>query len=101
VYPSVSILAEPPVAWVDKNTEKHGTADVAKEYLKHLYSHEGQEIIAHNYWRPRDKKVLAEHASQFPAVKLFTINQVYGGWAKAQPAYFADGGVFDQIYQAK
>ncbi|HUO56895.1 MAG TPA: sulfate ABC transporter substrate-binding protein [bacterium] len=101
VDPSVSILAEPTVAWVDKNTEKHGTTEMAQAYLKHLYSPEGQEIIAHNYYRPRDKKVAAKHKDQFPKVKLFTVNKVFGGWKKAQPAYFGDGGVFDQIYQPK
>jgi sulfate/thiosulfate-binding protein len=101
VVPSVSILAEPPVAWVDQNTQKHGTTDLAQAYLTYLYSPEGQEVIARNYYRPRDKKVAAEYAKTFPKIKLFTINQVFGGWSKAQPAYFGDGGVFDQIYQPK
>ena len=101
VVPSVSILAEPPVAWVDKNTETNGTTQVAQEYLKYLYSPEGQEVVARNYYRPRDKKVAAKYAKQFPKIKLFTINQVFGGWSKAQPAFFGDGGVFDQIYQPK
>jgi sulfate/thiosulfate transport system substrate-binding protein len=98
VAPSVSILAEPTVAWLDKNTEKHGTAKVAQAYLNYLYSPEGQEIITHNYYRPRSKKVAAEHAGQFPKIKLFTVDKVFGGWKKAQPTYFGDGGVFDQIY---
>ncbi len=101
VVPSISILAEPTVAWVDKNTEKHGTTKVAQAYLKYLYSEEGQEIIAHNYYRPRSKAVAAKYASQFPKIKLFTIDKVFGGWKKAQPEYFGDGGVFDQIYQVK
>ncbi len=101
VYPSLSILAEPSVAWVDQNTEKHGTTKVAQEYLKYLYSPEGQEVIARNFYRPRLKKVEAKYQSQFPAIKLFTVNKVFGGWKKAQTAYFADGGVFDQIYQPK
>jgi sulfate transport system substrate-binding protein len=101
VTPSVSILAEPPVAWVDKNTDANGTTQVAQEYLKYLYSPEGQEVVARNYYRPRDKKVAAKYAKQFPKIKLFTINKVFGGWSKAQPAFFGDGGVFDQIYQSK
>jgi sulfate transport system substrate-binding protein len=101
VYPSVSALGEPTVAVVDKNAEKHGTTKVAEAYLKWLYSKEGQEIIARNYYRPRDKKILAKYSDNFPEIKLFTINHLFGGWKKAQAAYFADGGVFDQIYQVK
>jgi sulfate transport system substrate-binding protein len=101
VYPSSSILAEPTVAWVDKNTEKHGTTQAAQEYLKYLYAPEGQEVIARNYYRPRLKSVEEKYRKQFPVIKLFTINKVFGGWKKAQPAYFNDGGVFDQIYQPK
>ncbi len=97
VAPSVSILAEPPVAVVDRVAAKHGTAKVAKAYLEHLYSPEGQEIAARNYYRPGDGKVAAKYASQFPEIKLFTIAETFGGWAKAQQAHFADGGVFDQI----
>lgn len=99
VEPSASILAEPVVAWVDKNTERHGTTEVAKAYLRYLYSPEGQEVAARNFYRPRDKKVAAKYAKQFPKIKLFTIEKVFGGWKKAQPAFFGDGGVFDQIYQ--
>jgi sulfate/thiosulfate transport system substrate-binding protein len=99
VTPKVSILAEPTVAWVDKNTEKHGTTEVAKAYLKYLYSPEGQDVAARNYYRPRDKKVAAKYAKQFPKIKLFTIDKMFGGWKKAQPEFFVDGGVFDQIYQ--
>jgi sulfate/thiosulfate transport system substrate-binding protein len=101
VYPSISALGEPTVAVVDKNAEKHGTTKVAEAYLKWLYSKDGQEIIARNYYRPRDKKILAKYSDNFPKIKLFTINHLFGGWKKAQAAYFADGGVFDQIYQVK
>jgi sulfate/thiosulfate-binding protein len=101
VYPSVSALGEPTVAVVDKNAEKHGTTKVAEAYLKWLYSKDGQEIIARNYYRPRDKKILAKYSDSFPDIKLFTVNHLFGGWKKAQAAYFADGGVFDQIYQVK
>jgi sulfate/thiosulfate-binding protein len=99
VVPSVSILAEPPVAVVQKVAEKHGTVDVARAYLQWLYSPEGQEIAAKHYYRPRMEEVAAKYAKQFPAVKLFTIDDVFGGWAKAQKTHFADGGIFDQIYQ--
>jgi sulfate transport system substrate-binding protein len=101
VYPSESILAEPPVAVVDKIAAKHGTTEVAKAYLNYLYTDEGQEIAARNFYRPRNEKVAAKYAGQFPKIALFTIDQVFGGWQKAQPKHFADGGVFDQIYQAK
>jgi sulfate transport system substrate-binding protein len=101
VVPSVSILAEPPVAVVTKNAEKHGTAKLAEAYLKYLYTDQGQELVAKHYYRPRSKKALVKHAKDFPKLKLFTINQLFGGWKKAQPAYFGDGGVFDQIYQTK
>jgi sulfate/thiosulfate-binding protein len=99
VAPSVSILAEPPVAVVDKTVDKRGTRKVAEAYLQHLYSDEGQEIAAQNYYRPISDKVAKKYATQFPKVKLFTIEEVAGGWTKAQKAHFADGGVFDQIYQ--
>ena len=99
VYPSVSILAEPPVALVDKVADKHGTRKVAEEYLKYLYSDEGQEIAARNYYRPINEKVAAKYARQFPKISLFTIDKMFGGWKKAQKTHFADGGVFDQIYQ--
>jgi sulfate/thiosulfate-binding protein len=101
VYPSESILAEPPVAVVDKNAAKHGTTEVAKAYLDYLYTDEGQEIAARNFYRPRNEKVAAKYAGNFPTLTLFTIDQLFGGWQKAQKTYFADGGVFDQIYQAK
>ena len=98
VVPSLSILAEPPVAVVDKVVDKKGTRRVAEEYLKYLYAPEGQELAAKNYYRPRDKKVAARYARVFPKVRLFTIDDVFGGWRKAQKTHFADGGVFDQIY---
>jgi sulfate transport system substrate-binding protein len=99
VAPSVSILAEPPVALVDQVAAKHGTTEVAQAYLQYLYSAEGQEIIAKNYYRPRLKTVAAKYANRFPKIKLFTIDKLFGGWKKAQQSFFADGGVFDQIYQ--
>ena len=97
VTPSISILAEPPVAVVDKVVDKKGTRKAAQAYLEYLYSPEAQEIIAKNYYRPRDAKVAAKYASQFAKVKLFTIDEAFGGWQKAQKAHFNDGGVFDQI----
>ena len=99
VYPSVSILAEPPVAVVDANVDRHGTRKVAEAYLEFLYSKHGQEIEAKNYYRPRDPQVLAEHAAQFPKLPLYTVDDVFGGWTKAQATHFSDGGVFDQIYK--
>jgi sulfate/thiosulfate transport system substrate-binding protein len=101
VIPSLSILAEPPVTVVDKNVDKHGTRKVAEAYLEYLYSTEGQEIAAKNYYRPTDEKVAKKYAKQFPKVELITIDKVFGGWTKAQQAHFADGGVFDQIYARK
>jgi sulfate transport system substrate-binding protein len=97
VVPSISILAEPPVAVVDKMALRHGTADVARAYLEYLYSPEGQEIVARHYYRPRDPTVAARYASQFPKVNLVTIAD-FGGWATAQKKHFADGAVFDKIY---
>ncbi|MBF8720923.1 sulfate ABC transporter substrate-binding protein [Pseudomonas guariconensis] len=101
VVPSLSILAEPPVAVVDKNAEKKGNIDIATEYLKHLYSPAGQKIAAENFYRPRDEKVAAEFGKQFPKLELVTIDKDFGGWKTAQPKFFNDGGVFDQIYQAQ
>jgi sulfate/thiosulfate transport system substrate-binding protein len=101
VAPSVSILAEPPVAVVDKVVDKRGTRKVAEAYLNFLYTDEAQEIIAKNYYRPAVEKEAKKYAAQFPAVKLFTIAQISGDWAKAQKTHFADGGLFDQIYQPK
>ncbi|MCC2636341.1 MAG: transporter permease [Moraxellaceae bacterium] len=97
VVPSLSILAEPPVTVVDRNAKKHGTTAVAQAYLQYLYSPEGQEIAAKNYYRPSDARVAAKYAPQFPKVKLLTIRD-FGGWSAAQDAHFADGGSFDQIY---
>jgi sulfate/thiosulfate-binding protein len=100
VAPSLSILAEPPVTVVDKVANKRKTTAVAKAYLDYLYTPEGQEIAAKHYYRPRNKDVVAKYAQQFPKVQLFTIDEVFGGWAKAQKTHFDDGGVFDQIYGA-
>ncbi len=98
VTPSTSILAEPPVAVLDKHAAKHGTTKVAEEYLKFLYTPQGQEIVAQNYYRPIDGAVAAKYAAQFPKTKLFTVDQVFGGWKKAQQTHFSDGGVFDRLY---
>ncbi len=97
VTPSISILAEPPVAVVDKVVDKKGTRKVATAYLEQLYTPAGQEIAAQNYYRPRDPKVAAKYANQFAKVKLVTIDQVFGGWQKAQKTHFNDFGIFDQI----
>jgi sulfate transport system substrate-binding protein len=99
VVPSVSILAEPPVAVVDKVVDRKGTRAIAEAYLQYLYSPEGQEIAAKRHYRPRDEKVAAKFSSTFAKVQLFTIDEVFGGWQKAQSTHFADGGVFDQIYK--
>jgi sulfate transport system substrate-binding protein len=99
VAPSVSILAEPPVAWVDRVVNKHGTLEVAKAYLQYLYTPEGQEIAARHYYRPRLEAVAQKYAAQFPKLDLFTIDQMFGGWQKAQKTHFDDGGIFDQIQQ--
>jgi sulfate/thiosulfate-binding protein len=98
VVPSVSILAEPPVAVVTKVAKKKGTTEVAEAYLEYLYSDEGQEIAARNFYRPRNQQIAAKYANVFPKIDLFTIDEVFGGWTKAQATHFADGGVFDQIY---
>ncbi len=98
VTPSWSILAEPPVAVVDKNVDKHGTRKAATAYLDYLYTPGGQEIAAQNFYRPRDAAVAAKYAKQFPAVKLLTVDADFGGWRSAQKTHFDDGGVFDQIY---
>ncbi|MEN9479333.1 MAG: hypothetical protein RLZZ298_728 [Pseudomonadota bacterium] len=101
IAPSLSILAEPPVAVVDKVVEKRGTRLTAQAYLDYLYAEEGQNIAAKHYYRPRDAKVSAKYAAQFPKIKLVTIDDTFGGWQKAQKAHFADGGSFDQIYLKK
>ncbi|TDP72611.1 sulfate ABC transporter substrate-binding protein [Roseateles toxinivorans] len=98
VTPAISILAEPPVSVVDKVADKRGTRKVATAYLEYLYSPEGQDIAGKHYYRPRDPKVAAKYAKQFAPVKLFSIDDSFGGWAKAQKTHFDDGGVFDQIY---
>lgn len=98
IVPSISILAEPNVSWVDKVVKKKGTAEVAKAYLEYLYSPEGQDIAGRNFYRPRDAAAAAKYAATFPKLQLVTIDQEFGGWAKAQQAHFADGGIFDQIY---
>jgi len=99
VAPSASILAEPPVALVDKVVDRHKTHEVAQAYLEYLYSEEGQEIAAKHFYRPRLESVAFKYANQFPKVSLFTIDELFGGWQKAQKTHFADGGIFDQIYQ--
>lgn len=101
VYPPVSILAEPPVSVVDKVVDKKGTRDVAQAYLEYLYSPEGQEIAARNYYRPIDPAIATKYEKNFPKISLFTIDDVFGGWTKAQKTHFADGGVFDKIYSVK
>ncbi|MBV8464460.1 MAG: sulfate ABC transporter substrate-binding protein [Burkholderiales bacterium] len=101
IYPSLSIRAEPPVAVVDKVVDKKGTRKLAEDYLKFLWTPEAQEIAAHNFLRPQDPTVFKKYAAQFPAVKLFTVDEVFGGWRKAQQVHFADGGVFDQLYAHK
>jgi sulfate transport system substrate-binding protein len=101
VLPSLSMLAEPPVAWVDRVVKRHGTQAVAEEYLKYLYTPEGQEIAAKHYYRPRLESVAQKYADTFPKVNLFTIDEMFGGWQKAQKTHFADGGEFDRIQQAR
>jgi sulfate/thiosulfate transport system substrate-binding protein len=99
IVPSISILAEPPVTIVDKVVDKRGTRKVAQAYLDYLYSEEGQDIAGRNYYRPTDTKAAAKYGRQFPRVNLFKIDEVFGGWQKAQKTHFADGGLFDQIFQ--
>ncbi|MGH2395128.1 MAG: sulfate ABC transporter substrate-binding protein, partial [Candidatus Limnocylindria bacterium] len=99
IAPSVSILAEPPVAVVDKVAGKRGTRPVAQAYLEYLYTEVGQEIVAKNFYRPRLASVAAKYEAQFPKITLITVDGVFGGWKKAHSAHFADGALFDQIYQ--
>jgi sulfate transport system substrate-binding protein len=99
VAPSASILAEPPVALVDKVVDKRGTRAVAQAYLEFLYTDEGQRLASKHYYRPRAAAILAEARQTFSEMTLFTVDEVFGGWAKAQETHFADSGVFDQIYQ--
>jgi sulfate transport system substrate-binding protein len=102
VYPSLSILAEPPVAVVDRNVDRKGTRAVAEEYLKYLYTEEGQDIIGRNFYRPAvSKAAQAKYAKQFPRLNLFTIDEAFGGWAKADKDHFAEGGSFDQVFARK
>jgi sulfate/thiosulfate-binding protein len=98
VWPSLSILAEPPVALVERNAVKHGTATVARAYLNYLYTDEGQEIIAKAHYRPRHPDIAAKYAASFPKLRLVTVDAQFGGWQKAQKTHFVDGGTFDQIY---
>jgi sulfate transport system substrate-binding protein len=98
VAPAISILAEPPVAVVDKNVARHGTRNVAEAYLSYLYSPEAQEIIARNFYRPRNAAILKKYAASFPNIRLFTIAELFGNWRQAQKAHFSDGSSFDQIY---
>jgi sulfate/thiosulfate-binding protein len=99
IVPSSSILAEPPVAVVQKVAERKGTSEVARAYLEYLYSDEAQDIAGRNFYRPRSEKAAAKYANQFPKLELFTIGEIFGGWTLAQKTHFADGGIFDQIYQ--
>ncbi|HJU25154.1 MAG TPA: sulfate ABC transporter substrate-binding protein, partial [Rhodanobacteraceae bacterium] len=97
VVPSLSILAEPPVTVIDANVDKHHTRAVAEAYLDFLYSPQGQELVAKNFYRPRSPQMMAKYAAQFPKVKTFTIREVFGDWRQVQAKFFADGGIFDQI----
>ena len=99
VTPSESILAEPTVSVVDKVVDKKGTRDVAQAYLQYLYSPEGQDIVAHNFYRPRDAQVAKKYQNEFPSLKLFTIDDKFGGWTQVQKVHFSNGGTFDQISQ--
>ena len=99
IVPPTTILAEPPIAVVDKVVDKRGTRKQAQAYLEFLYTEEAQDIIAQNYYRPRNAKIAAKYAAQYPQTRLFTIDEVFGGWAKAQALHFNDGGIFDQIYR--
>jgi sulfate transport system substrate-binding protein len=101
VVPSLSILAEPPVAVVDKVAERHGTRAVAEAYLRFLYTPAAQELIAKHHYRPRNPEVAARHAARFPKLEIVSVDAEFGGWRQAQSRHFADGGTFDQIYRAK
>ena len=101
IYPSISVLAEPPVALVDKNVDRKGTRAVAEEYLKFLYTEEAQDLVGKHFYRPTSAKAQAKYARQLPKLNLFSINEAFGGWAKADKDHFADGGSFDQIYTKK
>jgi sulfate transport system substrate-binding protein len=99
IYPSISVQAEPPVSVVDQVVNRKGTREVATAYLEYLYSPAGQEIAAQNFYRPRLPEVAEKYHQQFPKIDLFTVDELFGGWSKAQKTFFDDGGVFDQIYQ--
>ena len=98
VTPAVSILAEPPVTIVDKNVDRHKTRAVAEAYLKYLFTDAGQELAAKHHYRPRSERVAQQHRAAFPAIQLFTVDELFGGWQTAQKTHFADNGTFDQIY---
>ncbi len=101
VYPSLSILAEPPVTVVDKNVDRKGTRSVAQAYLEYLYTDEGQDIAGKNFYRPISARAQARYSAKLPRINLFTIDQAFGGWSKADKEHFAEGGSFDQIYSRK
>jgi sulfate/thiosulfate-binding protein len=101
IYPSISILAEPPVAVVEKNAEKHGTTEIARAYLKFLYTDLAQELAGKHFYRPRNESIAASYSQQFPQLPLVTIDKDFGGWLKAQQEHFDDGGTFDKIYSAR
>jgi sulfate/thiosulfate transport system substrate-binding protein len=101
IMPSVSILAEPPVALVDAVVDRRGTRGIAEAYLEYLYSAEGQDVVARNHFRPRDQSVVAKYSAQFPPVRMFTIDDVFGGWREAQTVHFNDGGIYDRIFSAE
>jgi sulfate/thiosulfate transport system substrate-binding protein len=100
VWPSVSVLAEPPVALIDSVVDRKGTRAVAEAYLEYLYAPEGQDIVARNFFRPSDGEVAARYTEQFPEIRMFTVDAVFGGWARAQAEHFADGGIYDRLFQA-
>jgi sulfate transport system substrate-binding protein len=101
IVPSLSILAEPSVAWVDRYVDKHGTHALAEAYLRFLYSEEAQEIAAQHFYRPRSERVLRQHSDQFPLLTLFSVDEVFGGWQAAHAAHFADGASFDQLQKER
>jgi sulfate transport system substrate-binding protein len=100
VLPPESILAENPVAWVDHNVQRHHTEAVSRAYLEYLYSDAGQELAAQHFLRPKNQTILARYSTRYKPVELFTVNEIAGDWQKAQQVHFADGGIFDQIYQS-
>ena len=100
VLPRISILAENPVAWVDHNVERHHTEAVSRAYLEFLYSDAGQELAAQHFFRPKNQTILARYSTRFKPLELFTVDEIAGGWQKAQQVHFSDGGIFDQIYQS-